>query len=49
MRQTWAAKATDLIGGKVGGREESVQGVGEEVFRVDEAIEAAKEYVESFL
>jgi alanyl-tRNA synthetase len=47
--RTWAAKVTDLIGGKAGGKEESAQGVGSEVACVEEAIKAAKQHVEAFL
>ncbi|KAG2015986.1 tRNA synthetase class II [Coprinopsis cinerea AmutBmut pab1-1] len=45
----WAAKVTDLIGGKAGGKEESAQGVGSEASKLQEAIAAARQHVEKYL
>ncbi|KIJ65049.1 hypothetical protein HYDPIDRAFT_27780 [Hydnomerulius pinastri MD-312] len=39
----WAAKVTEVVGGKAGGKEESAQGVGVNVTKVEEALEKAKE------
>ncbi|TFK75281.1 hypothetical protein BDN72DRAFT_757654 [Pluteus cervinus] len=44
----WATKVSNIIGGKAGGKEESVQGVGTSPERVDEALIAAKEYLNAF-
>ena len=44
----WAAKVTDLISGKAGGKEDSAQGVGTETDKLDEAVAAAQKYIESF-
>ena len=41
----WAQVITDILGGKAGGKEESAQGVGSNVARVDEAVNAAKEFL----
>ncbi|KAL1751671.1 tRNA synthetases class II (A)-domain-containing protein [Schizophyllum commune] len=43
--KTWAAKVTDILGGKAGGKEDSAQGVGSNVDRVDDALKAAGQYV----
>uniref|UniRef100_A0A0W0GDV4 Alanine--tRNA ligase n=1 Tax=Moniliophthora roreri TaxID=221103 RepID=A0A0W0GDV4_MONRR len=37
----WAEVVTNIIGGKAGGKEDSAQGVGTEVSKVNEAVEAA--------
>ncbi|KAG5646319.1 hypothetical protein DXG03_003916 [Asterophora parasitica] len=47
--RTWASKVTDVIGGKAGGKEESAQGVGTEVAKVDEALEVARTYLSTSL
>ncbi|KAF5325876.1 hypothetical protein D9611_000208 [Ephemerocybe angulata] len=44
----WAAKVTDLISGKAGGKDDSAQGVGTEVEKLDEAVSAARKYIEGF-
>ncbi|KAJ8077100.1 Alanine--tRNA ligase [Marasmius tenuissimus] len=41
----WAQAITDILGGKAGGKEESAQGVGSNVDKVDEAVGAAKEFL----
>lgn len=43
--RTWADKVTLILGGKAGGKEESLQGVGSEVGRLNEAVEEAKKYL----
>ncbi|KAG6889578.1 Alanine--tRNA ligase [Termitomyces sp. T32_za158] len=42
--RTWANCVTDIIGGKAGGKEESAQGVGIEVLKVQEALKSAESY-----
>lgn len=43
--KVWATKVTDILGGKAGGKEDSAQGVGSNISRVDDALTAAKEYL----
>ncbi|KDQ33558.1 hypothetical protein PLEOSDRAFT_1091537 [Pleurotus ostreatus PC15] len=45
--RTWAGKVTDVLGGKAGGKEDSAQGVGANVDKVEGAVEAAKQYLSS--
>ncbi|KAF9050994.1 hypothetical protein BDZ89DRAFT_977124 [Hymenopellis radicata] len=45
----WAAKVTEVLGGKAGGKEETSQGVGSNVARVEEAVTIANEYLSSYL
>jgi len=47
--KSWAGVVTQLIGGKGGGKDESVQGVGIEAAKIDEAIEAAKLFASKHL
>ncbi|KAG6813654.1 hypothetical protein H0H92_008891 [Tricholoma furcatifolium] len=47
--RTWAARVTDIIGGKAGGKEDSAQGVGVEVSKVEEAFKAAQSYLSTSL
>ncbi|KAG6857250.1 hypothetical protein H0H87_007083 [Tephrocybe sp. NHM501043] len=54
--RTWATRVTDLIGGKAslilaiaGGKEESAQGVGIEVQKVEDALKAAQTYLNTCL
>ncbi|KAJ2918578.1 hypothetical protein MD484_g1897, partial [Candolleomyces efflorescens] len=44
----WASKVTDLIAGKAGGKEDSAQGVGTEVEKLDDAVAAAQQYIQQF-
>lgn len=44
----WAAKVSEIVGGKAGGKDESAQGVGVEVGKVEEAITVAKSYLSSY-
>ncbi|KAJ2922012.1 hypothetical protein H1R20_g15075, partial [Candolleomyces eurysporus] len=44
----WASKVTDLIAGKAGGKEDSAQGVGTEVDKLDDAVAAARQYIQQF-
>ena len=44
----WATKISEIIGGKAGGKDDSAQGVGVEVRRVEEAITVAKSYFASY-
>ncbi|KAJ4468279.1 tRNA synthetases class II (A)-domain-containing protein [Lentinula aciculospora] len=46
--RSWAAKVTDIIGGKAGGKEDSAQGVGNYPSKIIEAVNAAREYLSSF-
>ncbi|KIM70344.1 hypothetical protein SCLCIDRAFT_19240 [Scleroderma citrinum Foug A] len=39
----WASKVTDVLGGKAGGKEESSQGVGINMDKVEEALETAEQ------
>ncbi|KAI9802173.1 MAG: Alanine--tRNA ligase [Sarcosagium campestre] len=45
----WSSKVSDLVGGKAGGKGNTSQGVGTEVGKVDEALEAARLWIESRL
>ncbi|KAF8920001.1 tRNA synthetases class II (A)-domain-containing protein [Mucidula mucida] len=45
----WAAKVSEVLGGKAGGKEETSQGVGSNVARVQEAVTIAKEYLSSYI
>ncbi|TFK22598.1 tRNA synthetase class II [Coprinopsis marcescibilis] len=45
----WAAKVTDIIGGKAGGKADSAQGVGAETAKLEEAVAAARKHVEGLL
>ncbi|KAF8070257.1 tRNA synthetases class II (A)-domain-containing protein [Lyophyllum atratum] len=47
--RTWASRVTDVVGGKAGGKEDSAQGVGTEVLKVGEALEAARIYLNTSL
>jgi len=42
--RTWASKVSEVLGGKAGGKEDGAQGVGVNIDRVDEALEAAQKY-----
>lgn len=44
----WATKVSEVLGGKAGGKDESAQGVGVEVGKVEEAVTAAKSYLSSY-
>ncbi|KAL0581861.1 Alanine--tRNA ligase [Marasmius crinis-equi] len=44
----WAQEITDILGGKAGGKEDSAQGVGTNVDKVDAAVTAAKEFLSKF-
>ncbi|KIM45032.1 hypothetical protein M413DRAFT_441675 [Hebeloma cylindrosporum] len=43
--RAWASKVTEILGGKAGGKEESAQGVGLEIDKVQEALTAAHQYL----
>ncbi|KAJ3502699.1 hypothetical protein NLJ89_g8767 [Agrocybe chaxingu] len=43
--RTWAAKVTEILGGKAGGKEESAQGVGTNDDKVHDAVVAATTYL----
>ncbi|KAJ2237439.1 Alanine--tRNA ligase [Coemansia sp. RSA 1722] len=45
----WARCVSEIVGGKNGGKEESAQGSGVDVSKVDEAIKAAEEFVKTHL
>ncbi|KAJ2130752.1 Alanine--tRNA ligase, partial [Coemansia sp. RSA 921] len=45
----WADAVSQVVGGKKGGKDESAQGSGTEVAKIDEAIQAAKEFVKARL
>ncbi|KAJ7782975.1 tRNA synthetases class II (A)-domain-containing protein [Mycena metata] len=47
--RTWATKVSEVLGGKAGGKDDSAQGVGTDVSRVDEAVGLSKEYLSQFL
>ncbi|KAG6901162.1 hypothetical protein C0995_016297 [Termitomyces sp. Mi166 len=47
--RTWANRVTDIIGGKAGGKEDSAQGVGIEVLKIDDALRSAQSYLTSSL
>ncbi|KAH9949608.1 tRNA synthetases class II (A)-domain-containing protein [Amylocystis lapponica] len=42
--RTWASVVVEVLGGKAGGKEDSAQGVGVNVSKVDEALTIAREY-----
>lgn len=44
----WATKVSEVIGGKAGGRDDSAQGVGVDVGKVEEALSVAKSYFSSY-
>ncbi|KAF9458438.1 tRNA synthetases class II (A)-domain-containing protein [Collybia nuda] len=46
--RTWATKVTDVIGGKAGGKEDTTQGVGTNIDKVENALIAAEEYFERY-
>ncbi|KAI9507452.1 tRNA synthetases class II (A)-domain-containing protein [Russula earlei] len=43
--RTWAARVTETLGGKAGGKEDGAQGVGFNADKVREALEAAQKYL----
>ncbi|KAJ2829423.1 Alanine--tRNA ligase, partial [Coemansia erecta] len=45
----WADAVSQIVGGKKGGKDESAQGSGTEVAKIDEAIQAAKDFVKARL
>ncbi|EMD37438.1 hypothetical protein CERSUDRAFT_83193 [Gelatoporia subvermispora B] len=45
--RTWAGVVAEILGGKAGGKEDSAQGVGINVTKVNEALEAARSYFAS--
>ncbi|KAJ2121232.1 Alanine--tRNA ligase [Coemansia sp. RSA 720] len=45
----WADAVSQVVGGKKGGKDESAQGSGTEVAKIDEAIQAAKDFVKTRL
>ncbi|KAJ7132903.1 tRNA synthetases class II (A)-domain-containing protein [Mycena crocata] len=47
--RTWATQVSDTLGGKAGGKEDSAQGVGMRVDKVDEAVGLCKKYLSPFL
>ncbi|KAJ7045355.1 tRNA synthetases class II (A)-domain-containing protein [Mycena alexandri] len=47
--RAWATKVSEVLGGKAGGKDDSAQGVGTDVNRVDEAVGLSKEYLSQFL
>lgn len=44
----WATKISEIVGGKAGGKDDSAQGVGVEMGKVEEAITVAKSYLSSY-
>ena len=44
----WSSKVTGVVGGKAGGKDASSTGNGTDPTKVDEAVEAAREYFEKF-
>lgn len=42
----WAVKVSDIVGGKVGGKDESAQGVGTNIDKVEDALNAARSHFE---
>ncbi|KAK0225763.1 tRNA synthetases class II (A)-domain-containing protein [Armillaria fumosa] len=47
--RTWASKVGEVLGGKAGGKEDSAQGVGADVLRVNEAVAVAEGYLSAYL
>jgi len=43
--RTWAARVTEVLGGKAGGKEDGAQGVGLNTDKVEEALEVAQKYL----
>ncbi|KAJ7084272.1 tRNA synthetases class II (A)-domain-containing protein [Mycena belliarum] len=46
--RTWATQVSEVLGGKAGGKDDSAQGVGTQVDKVDEALALCKEYLRPF-
>jgi len=44
----WAATVGKVVGGKAGGKHPTAVGNGTEITKVDEALEAAMQYLEKF-
>ena len=44
----WAAKVSEIVGGRAGGKDDSAQGVGVELEKVEEAVSIAKSYLSSY-
>ncbi|KAJ7124864.1 tRNA synthetases class II (A)-domain-containing protein [Mycena epipterygia] len=47
--RAWATKVSEVLGGKAGGKDDSAQGVGTHVDKLDEAVGLCKEYLSQFL
>lgn len=43
----WATAVSKVVGGKAGGKEPTMIGVGTESTKVDDAVEAARRHIES--
>ncbi|KAJ7072495.1 tRNA synthetases class II (A)-domain-containing protein [Mycena amicta] len=47
--RSWATKVSEILGGKAGGKEDSVQGVGTNFDKIDEAVASSKDYLTPYL
>ncbi|KAJ6558616.1 tRNA synthetases class II (A)-domain-containing protein [Mycena vulgaris] len=47
--RAWATKVSEVLGGKAGGKDDSAQGVGTDVHKINEAVGVCKEYLSPFL
>jgi len=42
--RTWASKVSEVLGGRVGGKDDGAQGVGTNISKLEEALQVAKDY-----
>jgi alanyl-tRNA synthetase len=42
--RTWASKVAEVLGGRVGGKDDGAQGVGTNISKLEEALQVAKDY-----
>jgi alanyl-tRNA synthetase len=47
--EEWSGVVTDIVGGKSGGKQPTRQGQGEKPEKIDEAVEAAAQWLETKL
>lgn len=47
--RAWASKVCEVLGGKAGGKDDSAQGVGTNVDRIEEAVGLSREYLAQYL
>lgn len=42
--RTWASKVSEVLGGRVGGKDDGAQGVGTNISELEKALQVAKDY-----